>query len=215
MAAARGGEGGDSGPQLMFNLLVSICQRDFEFWWKHHRRTEHKDDRELSYPLLYYLLDSRRNLVDNLAATVFKLYELQLTAAEDEDMSDTRKLIGMAAMLIAHLDLQERHLLVSAPPSKGGLKHQMATRLRGIFARSSSSLNSDGLYIEMNLLKPSWLAQLVAQQYLDQEKGLPVKCVRDVTTSHRAALSTTCDTHLLAGMDTLLAKMLSTRDGNL
>ena len=34
------GSGHHSG--IMLSLLVKICQKDFELWWKHYRRTENK-----------------------------------------------------------------------------------------------------------------------------------------------------------------------------
>ena len=66
-----------------------------------------QEGRRQSFPILYYLLDGSRSLVDNMSTSVLSLFKF-LLRQPDEDLTDIRKLISMCAMLLAHLDMQVR-----------------------------------------------------------------------------------------------------------
>jgi len=184
------------------SLIVKICQRDFELWWKHHRRTEHKDNRELSYPILFYLLEGRRNFIENVSKSIFKIYKSKV-ANETEDLSSIRKLVSMSGLLASHLDWQDKNGLLSRTKC---YKVKLAAKLQLIFAKSD--LSSDDLYIELNLLKPAWLSLLVSRKYLMKEKDRDLKSVKDVLNQVED-LSSSCDSDMLACRDTLVMKMFA------
>ena len=110
----------------------------------------------------------------------------------------------MSAMLLAHLDFQDKNGLLTRNKC---YKSKFSSQIQQIFARSN--LNSDDLYVELNLLKPSWLAWLVARKYLFKEKEKEIRCMKDVV-DRLEDLSTSCDTDLFACLDTLLVKMIGT-----
>ncbi|XP_023342474.1 uncharacterized protein LOC111712162 [Eurytemora carolleeae] len=194
------GSGHHSG--IMLSLLVKICQKDFELWWKHYRRTENKDNRDVSYPVLYYLLDGRRNLVENISSSILKLYQTQLE--KGEDMTDIRKLVSMSGILLAHLDSQDKNVFLNIAK---GLKTKFASKIQQIFAKSN--LNSNELYMELNLLKPSWLSWLVSRRYLLKEKEKDIRGLQSIL-DQLEDISTSSDMDMFACLDTLIVKMIGT-----
>jgi len=187
---------------VMLSLLVKICQKDFELWWKHYRPTEHKDNRDLSFPILFYLLEGRRDIIENASNSVLKLYKTFLE--KDVDMGETRKLVSMTAMLLAHLDAQDNNGLLTKAK---GFKLKFASKIHQIVAKSN--LNSDDLYMELSLLKPSWLSLLVSKKYLAQEKEKKVAGLKDVVGGLEE-LATSCDVDMFACLDNLIPKIIAT-----
>ena len=50
-----------------------------------------QDNRDLSFPILFYLLEGRRDIIENASNSVLKLYKTFLE--KDVDMGETRYLI--------------------------------------------------------------------------------------------------------------------------
>ena len=110
----------------------------------------------------------------------------------------------MTGMLVAHLDSREKNVLLTNPKS---MKMKLASKLQKIFTKSS--LSSDELYMELNLLKPAWLAWTVAKIYLKKEKGIEMKGVGSVVEK-LSDLTTSCDTDMFVCLDTFLVKWAAT-----
>ena len=110
----------------------------------------------------------------------------------------------MSGILLAYLDSQDKNVFLNIAK---GLKNKFALNLQRIFARSN--LNSEELYMELNLLKPSWLAWLVSRRYLLKEKEKDIRGIRSIL-DQLEDISTSSDTDMFACLDTLLVKMIGT-----
>ena len=169
-------EGGteQSGPGLLAQLLAKLCRKDFELWWKHFRRSDGKDGRALSFPLLYYLLDGSSNLVSNINKSIVKLYRTALVC--DEDMIVVRHLVSMAGLLISHLDNQDRQSFIFS-----GTKVEYATHIEAAMVESYKDRQDCKLVLtELSLVQPPWLGMLVARRMV-------------MTQEHKTKLNTICD----------------------
>ena len=94
-----------TGAGLLLSFVVKVLQRDFEIWWKHFRLTDHKDGRELSYPLLHYILGGSRNIFINVTKSILSLYKTLLV--NKKELSMPRKLLARVALLFSHSDSRE------------------------------------------------------------------------------------------------------------
>ena len=66
----------------------------------------------------------------------------------------------MCAMLSAYRDMQEN----KAGLNTTGLKHDLAKKISNIFLRITD-LTDNEMFMELNLLQPSWLSQQVHGQH--------------------------------------------------
>lgn len=192
---------------IMLRLLINICQKDFELWWKHHRKTEAKDNRGLSYPILYYLLNGingSEDLMKNTKKSILNLYEHALR--KDLPISDdARRLVAMSGMLFAYLDYRDTYGFIS---HNKGMKHDLALMLSSIFA--TADLSSDECYIELSLLKPSWLSYLTSKLFLSKQKKIDPKSLTiKGILENGDKFSASCDTDMIAVMDNYLVKSMA------
>ena len=166
-----------SGSELLVQLLSKICRKDFELWWKHFRRSDGKDGRALSYPLIYYLLDGNSNLVPNINKTVVKLYKNTLLCVKD--MTVVRHLVSMSGMLLCHLDTQVRQSFIFS-----GSKVEYAALLETALVESyKDRQDKRHVLTELSLVQPPWLGMLVARRMvMTQEKKTKVNTLCELTS---------------------------------
>ena len=110
----------------------------------------------------------------------------------------------MSGILLAHLDSQDKNVFLNIAK---GLKTKFASKIQQIFAKSN--LNSNELYMELNLLKPSWLSWLVSRRYLLKEKEKDIRGLQSILDQVED-ISTSSDMDMFACLDTLIVKMIGT-----
>ena len=156
-----------SGPRLLATFLTCLLQRDLEAWWRQGRRREGR-------PLLYHMLEGESRLAATTRTTVVGLYRNTVGAGRDEPLA--RRLLAMAAMLVAHQDTRVRQAQLTCG-GKVALAEQVAAAL--------ASLPGEDLRLELALMQPPWLALLVARHLVARESRARV----DSVTALLAAVS--------------------------
>ena len=67
----------ESGPIMFLDAIVKICQRDFDYWWKHTRPKQSPTD-TIQMPILYYLLGGGNSLLSNIKCSILALFAWSL-----------------------------------------------------------------------------------------------------------------------------------------
>jgi len=152
------------GPQMFFEFLVKLMQKDFEQWWKHWRKTD--TTKSVSYPLMFYMLGgSRSTFVKNISKTVIKMYSQSLEDSVKAPLLQTiRKLVSITALLASHLDSMDGNTSLYL-----GDKVVLASLVGDLL---QDKYHSD-IYIELSLLQPNWLSLLVSR-YIMKRRGVEV-----------------------------------------
>jgi len=153
-----------AGPRILLQFLVKLCKRDFELWWKHFRRSDGKDGRDLSYPILFYLLNGDSNLVSNIRKSVVSVFQSVLEA--NQDMTEIRQLVSMCGLLLAHMDTQERQGFIYS-----GRKLEFSVHLAETLSHCG---DESQLFTELSLMQPPWLGLLVSRRLIMIKKD---KCI--------------------------------------
>ena len=192
-----------SGPELLLQLLVKLLRKDLELWWKHFRRSDGKDGRVLSFPLLYYMLDGSTSLVHNMNTSVVRLYRAAL--ASDNDVTVVRHLVSMCALLLAHMDSQVRQSFIFS-----GAKVEFAVNLETALSQCiAARQDSSWLFTELSLLQPPWLAMLVARRLImTQPSKARLNTVSDLTCKLSQLTVSSCPV-LAVAADCLAHRMVS------
>jgi len=165
VARAEENDAAMEGPQIFFEFLVKLLQKDFELWWKHWRKSELSSNRVVSYPLLYFMLGgSRSSVVKNLSRTVLQLYSLCFGQAQEQMLPTMRKLVAMSALLVSHLDSMDDFIGIYT-----GDKVTLAKNV-GEVLQAAQNLSAEHLYMELSMLQPNWLSLLVSRHIISQEK---------------------------------------------
>ena len=129
-----------SPPVLLLKFLVKLLQNDFDIWWKDFRTV--KD----SHPIIHYLFGGGSLTVKHFSSAL-KLYKILLH--EKEDLTTTRTLLSMIAMLVGNQD------------NRGGQTNSLASRVADQL--EECGLDDTELFVELSLLGPGWFSDLVAK----------------------------------------------------
>ena len=111
----------------------------------------------------------------------------------------------MSGMLFAYLDYRDKRGFIS---HNKGLKYDLAHMLSIVFA--TVNLSSDDCFIELSLLKPSWLSYLTSKLYLSKQKNIDAKSLTIKGILEKAEeYSRSCDTDMIAVMDNCMIKSMA------
>ena len=202
-ADCKEGSTEQSGAGLLVQMLAKLCRKDFELWWKHFRRSDGKDGRALSFPLLYYLLDGSSSLVPNINKSIVKLYRTALVC--DKDMTVVRHLVSMAGLLLSHLDTQVRQSFIFS-----GAKVEYSAHLGTALVESYKERQDSRLVLtELSLVQPPWLGMLVARRMvMTQEHKTKLNNLSDLT-SKMSQLSISSNPVVTIAVDCLAQRIIS------
>ena len=143
------------GSWLLLSFLTLLLQRDFEMWWKHGRGKGNKE-----FPLLFYLMGGRNKILPSAGASLLNLFRKGLvTPGRSRNLQEVRNLVAMVALLLSHLDSED-----NCASLYRGSKLQLATQLATII--QEASLDSKGVFLELSLVQPPWLAVLTSRELL-------------------------------------------------
>ena len=189
------------GPYLLLNFLVRMMEKDMEIWWKNVEDSNLTSDAKFNYPVLFYILGgTMKDLLKNFSKTVLCLYKQFLKL--DHDLTEVRKLLGIFAFCLSHLDLRDEFGSLF-----GGLKRNLAKMIADIYIEAC--LPATSLYTELSLLSPSWLSVLVSHRLMTRTSRQFDK-VTDVSSLHSkfSSLSQSEDVSLLLVIDNFTHKLI-------
>ena len=139
---------GREGAALLAEFLLRLCQKDLQLWWRQHKSE--------GLPVLYYLLgDSTSSLVPTIKTLVSPVYRGLLEVPYSQKLGLVRRLISLCAILVSHLDEDNKQSYINGTASKHELAGVVATVL--VHCRES-------LWSELVLLQPDWFSLLVSRQ---------------------------------------------------
>ena len=143
------------GSKQLLKILIKILKRDFILWWKYGRR------KGIGMPLLYNVFGgSDSDFVSNTSNLLPKLYRKHVLQSSNDDLH-IKDLVTISAMMFAFLDQKDKHDLVHQ-----GSKTDLARAFAAVFDEVE---DAKIVYIQLQLMEPSWFGFLVGKLLLEKK----------------------------------------------